>query len=406
LSEREPSRNSRSASGSIKLTKNKKPDSHIDADKMVRAVLTRRQYQIYYYLTREGLFQIEISKKLKISKQSINEHVKNLEILGVIKPIKKDANPKLYKSTYLIPTTNYFDGRKARITINKDAKIIERRVGKPIKTVRDRKTGRFKGKRKGRGEGFKRNYDTIVTMNGKRVTMWRLNALSYTCTILHRPVGNVYWEPRKGPNGMEQMVLHHDLSDRKSEINSLKKLNITFVRQKTVSTDELIIYLPELYLLDYELDQAKDILKGYVWKARKWFQNTYKAYLSMPVEYRSMEVAREIVDPAMKQYVQKNGMVKIKTKRGYAMVDESKKGYPEVEYSTIEQARADLKSADRILDLEAQMVLLMEQQKKTNEMIEKMVESQDKFHEDVQEFMGYRKKFEKKLESENSNMFS
>lgn len=405
--ERKPSQNFRSVSGSDALTENKKPDIHPDKRKGVKQVkLTRRQYQIFYYLIKQGLTQIEIATKLRLKRQTVNEHVKNLEILGVIKPIEQDANPKHYKSTSVIPFTDFSEGRKTRITINKHAKIPERRVGEPIKTVRDHKTGHFKGKREGRGEGFKRDYDTIVSMDGKRVPMYRLNALSYTCTILNVPAVTVPWEKKKGPNGMEQWVLHHDLLNKKPGIDLLKKVSVTFVRQKTATSDELVIYLPEMYLLEYELERAKKILQEDVWKARKWFQNEFKAYLSMPVEYRPMEIAREIMDPALKRYVQENGAVKIKTKRGYAMVDESKKGFPEIEYTTREQVETALNASDEILDLKEQMSFMMEQQKKTMDMIGKMAETQQQFHEDIQEFMGFRRKMEKRLEKESSNMFS
>jgi hypothetical protein len=48
----------------------------------------------------------------------------------------------------------------------------------------------------------------------------------------------------------------------------------------------------------------------------------------------------------------------------------------------------------------------MEQQKKTNEMIQDMAKEQDQFHNDIQEFMGFRKKIEKHLEKDNQTMFS
>ncbi|GAI10792.1 unnamed protein product, partial [marine sediment metagenome] len=167
-------------SGLANSKKNKKPDFNPDRNKEVRISLTRRQYQIYYYLIIKNLFQIDIAKKLKITKQTVNEHVKNLEILGAIKPVKIDANPKFFKPTTLIPTTKFAEGRKSRITINKHAKTPKRRAGKTIKTVRDHKTGRFRGKRKGRGEEFHRDYDTILSIDGERIPVLRVHSLSYT----------------------------------------------------------------------------------------------------------------------------------------------------------------------------------------------------------------------------------
>ncbi|GAI33743.1 unnamed protein product, partial [marine sediment metagenome] len=103
---------------------------------------------------------------------------------------------------------------------------------------------------------------------------------------------------------------------KKSEIDELKELEITFVRQKTKNYDELVIYLPEKYIFKFELEKTKKIMDEYVWKARKWFQNKYKLWLGLALPYRNMEIAHEIFDPALKRWVQENGMAKIQTKRG------------------------------------------------------------------------------------------
>ena len=389
-----------------------KPDKDPDTATRLRPILTRRQYQIFYYLIKQQMACATIAKRLKISRQTVNEHIKNLEILGVIKPINKDANPKFYKATLVVPSTSFAEGRTARLTINKHAKTPERRVGKPLKAVRDHTTGRFKGKREGRGLGHKRDYDTIISQNGQRLAVFRLNALSYTCKIVNPPQRDVPWTRTNGPNGMDQWVLRYTVSNKKTDLEQLRNVEVTFVRQKTANSDQLIIYMPELYLLSYELVQAEKVLEEDIWKARKWFQSTYKTYLSMPTEYRSREIAREEMDPRMREVVQEHGMLKIQTKRGYAMVDESKKGYPEREYTTKEQAFADLNSADRLLDLEASMAFLMEQQKKTAAMLEEMahkqsefLESQKHFTEEVQEFIGLRRKMDKNMKRDSEKMY-
>lgn len=392
-------------SGLKNIKKNKKPDFHSDRNKDVKVLLTRRQYQIYYYLIKRGLLQIDIAKKLKITKQTVNEHVKNLKILGVIKPIKEDASPKFFKPTTIIPSTKFAEGRKSRITINKYAKTPKRRVGKTIKTVRDHKTGRFKGKRKGRGEEFHRNYDTLLSIDGKRIPVLRVHSLSYTCTILRKPAEKIPWEKKEGPKGMEQWVLRHKFPNKKSEIDELKELEITFVRQKTKNYDELVIYLPEKYIFKFELGKTKEIMEEYVWKARKWFQNKYGLWLGLALPYRDMEIAHEIFDPALRRWVQKNGMAKVKTKRGYGVVDESKTGFPEREFTSIEQVKADLESGDRILDLEEQMRFMMQQQSQLMEQQGKMMETVTELTQDIQEFMGFRRKLEDRLEKESTDMF-
>ena len=279
-------------------------------------------------------------------------------------------------------------------------------MGKTIKTVRDHKTGRFKGKRKGRGEGFHRDYDTLISIDGKRIPLLRVHRLSYTCTILREPMEKIPWEKKKGPKGMEQWVLHHKFPNKKSEMDELKELEITFVRQKTKSYDELVIYLPEKYITEFELEKTKKIMEEYAWNARKWFQNKYKLWLGLALPYCDMEIAHEIFDPALRRWVQENGMAKVKTKRGYGIVDESKKGFPEREFTSIEQVKADLESGDRILDLEEQMRFMMQQQSQLMEQQGKMMETVTELTQDIHEFMGFRRKLEERLEKDSANMFS
>jgi len=278
-------------------------------------------------------------------------------------------------------------------------------VGKTIKTVRDHKTGRFKGKRKGRGEGVHRDYDTLISIDGKRIPLLRVHRLAYTCTILREPMEKIPWEKKNGPRGMEQWVLRHKFSNKKSEIDELKELEITFVRQRTKNYDELVIYLPEKYVTNFELKKTKKIMGDYAWKARKWFQNKYKLWLGLTLPYCDMEIAHEIFDPDLRRWVQENGMAKVKTKRGYGIVDESKKGFPEREFTTIEQVKADLESPDRILDLEEQMRFMMQQQSQLMKQQQEMTESVMELTNDIQEFMGFRRKMEDRLEKDSADMF-
>ena len=346
-------------------------DKAFDRANKFRVKISPLKYKIYILLTKGYLDQTQIAYELKVkNRQNINYHVKTLSILGLVEPTKQNANPKFFKPTDVTPIPS-----STPTVVSKSAKIPKRRVGKSIKTVRDHKTGRFKGKRKGRGEEFHRDYDTILSIDGKRIPVLRVHSLSYTCAILREPAEKVPWEQKKAPKGMEQWVLRHKFPNKKSEIAELKKLELTFVRQKTKNYDELVIYLPEKYIFEFELEKTKKIMEEYVWKARKWFQSKYKLWLGLALPYRDMEIAHEIFDPALKRWVQENGMAKIQTKRGRGIVDESKKGFPEREFTTIEQVRANMESGDRILDLEEQMRFMMQQQSQLMEQQRKMVET-------------------------------
>jgi len=381
------------------------PDFQPDLYGNLRIKLTRLQYQIFYFLTKKNLSQKEIAKKLNLAKQTVNEYVKKLIILGAIKENKKSSYPKYYKPTYVVPITDWTDGKNGNVIIGKHAKTPERRVCLPYKAVRNKKTGRFKGTRRPRGVGFHRDYDTVISIGGKRIPVLRVHSPSYACTILREPAEKVPWEEKGGPNGMNQYVYHHTFSNKKSEIDELRELDVTFVRKKTATYDELIIYMPEKYLFEHELKASEKIMEEFCWVARKWFQNKFKTWLSLALPYRPMEIARELFDPTMKQYVAEKGMLKVKTKLGYAMADESKKGFPEIEYNTTDEMEVDLHTPERILSLESQIEFLIKQQTEAMQMIKEMGASQKKFNDDIQEFMGFRKKMEDRLAKESKGMF-
>lgn len=296
--------------------------------------------------------QDQVAKKLNLRRQTVNEHVKALEILGFVQAIDPDANPKFYKPTCITPVTGWGDGKDFTPVVSGNAKQPERRVHTTYKAVRSHKTGQFKGERKGKGQGHHRDYDTIISEKGRRLPILRMNCVSYTCAILHEPVETVPWEKAGGPNGMEQWVLHHAFKNKKVLIEELREMQVTFVRKKTKNTDELIIYLPEKYLIEYELRAAGKIMEQYATKAWKWFQKRFKAWLGQLSQYRDMEYAREIFEPGLKRFVQENGMKKVMTANGYAVVDESVKGYPEREFTSVDEVEADLHMPERVLSLE------------------------------------------------------
>ena len=382
--------------------KSEKPDKEPDRAVDVRIKISQKKFDIYLLLTKGFMAQSKVAKELNIRRQSVNEHVKDLEILGLIEPIDPNGNPKFYKPTNITPVVS---GSTTPV-VSGFARKMERSVRKTPILVRDRKTGKIKGWKSGRKVGNIRNYDTIVSTDGKRITMLRMHSIAYTCTILREPLKEVPWSIVDGMKGMQQYIFKKKFSNKSSALFNLRTLEVTFLRQKTAGSDELIIYMPEKYFFKYELDQGEKILKEYVWKARKWFQNEFKAWLSLTLPYRDMEIAREIFDPMLRKCVKENGMVKVKTKRGRGIVDESKKGFPEREYTSTEQVKADLEAPDRILDLEGQMQFLMDQQKQLMESQHKMTESIRELTDDISEFMGFRRKMEAHLEEENKRIYA
>ena len=303
----------------IKFQNWKLTDTVSDRASESRLKISPRRYDIYLLLTKGYLSQTQVAEELKIKdRQTVNHHVKMLEIFGLIEPIDPNGNPKFYKPAFNIPVVS----TKSTPILSKTARRTERRVGKSSILVRNRSSGKIKGWKSSRKIGIVRDYNTIVSVDGKRIPMIRAHSLSYVCSVLHEPAKEVPWTKSKdGLKGMEQFVYRHIFDNKKSTwrypaLFNLKKIEVTFVRKVTKNTDELVIYMPEKYFLEYELEGAKEILTKYVWTAWKWFQSHFKAHLAFPIEYREMEFATEIFDPKLRRWVQGNGMATVKTRRG------------------------------------------------------------------------------------------
>jgi biotin operon repressor len=367
-----------------------KADKGADRARVDRIKISQRKYDIFFLLTKKFMAQTSIAAELNLSRQTVNKHVKDLEILGLIKPIDPSGNPKYYKPTHITPVVS----AHATPIVSALARQMERTVGKTPILVRDKKSGMIKHWKSQKKVGNKREYDTIVSVDNKRIPMLRLHSIAYTCTMLRDPSKEVPWKHVSGMKGMDQYVLKHKFKNKESSLFNMRELEVTFVRQKTKGTDELIIYMPEKYLFEYELDVGETILKEYVWVARKWFQNNFKTWLSLPIVYRDMEIAREIFDPSLKRYVEDNGMVKVKTRLGHAVIDESKIGFPEREFTTIEEVKVDLHTPERVLALEQQMKQLIET-------VNTMAVSQNEFFESMQEMMGIKKEQDIKRDLES-----
>jgi len=367
--------------------------------------ISLRLYEVYFLLIKKYFCQTQAAEELKLTRQTVNHHVNSLEILGLIEPPEENDNPKFYKPTTLIPVVS----DNSFIKISKGARKSERTVGKnPLLDknnnrrkserilVRDRETGKIKGWKSQKNVGHKRSYDTVISCNGRRIPIFRVHSIASTCTILYGPSEEVPWKHIRGMNEMEQFILKHKFINQKSKLFCMKELMVTFVRQITTGGyDELIIYMPEKYLFEFELDAGERILDDYVNRARKWFQNEFKAYLSIPVKYREKEIAHEIFDAKLKRHVkQSKKHIRIQNKMGVISADTSKKNYPEVERSTVEQIKAELEMPDRILCLEAEVDEIKFE-------INKMVEMQESICRNQKELMSVIKNIDESFHSLN-----
>jgi len=361
-----------------------KPDNGTDRTTCSCIRLSKKQYRVYSLLTKQYMSQEQVAKKLHRTRQTINEHTKRLETLGLIEPKDPNGNPKSYRPTFIIPVVS---GSSTPV-VSGPTKQMLRSVGKHPILVRDLSSGRIKKWRSPRKVGCKRDYNTVISADGHFIQIVRANSIAHSCAVIKESPLKIPWEIVDGMRGMRQYVYRHRFRNRNSALFNLKELDVTFVRQKTANSDELIIYMPEKYLFEYELQQATRILNTYIWKAWKWFQKTFKFILSNPSPYRPTEYAHEILDPKLKKFVHEQGMVKVKTERGYASVDESKKGFPEKEYTSIEEVEADLHMPERLLKLELKTEKLTEQINILVKVQEVFVSNQEKQNQLLQNITG------------------
>lgn len=306
--------------------------------------------------------------------------------LGLIKPINPHGNPRFYKATYLSPVVS--PSKNLPHTV---LSATKRTLSKKPTMVKDHQSGKIKHWRRQKLDLKKRDYDTVVSIAGERVRLCRIHGIAYTCTIIHPPAKEVPWKPvKKGMKGLEQ----YDFKAVVPEIG-----NVSFRRQKSKQTDELIIWMPEKYFFEWELKEGEKLLEEGIWKARKWFQNRFKTYLALAMPYRKPKYAFEIFDPMMKRFVHKKGTIDAVTTGGIAEADESKKEHPEVEFPTIKQARTFVTMPDKVNTLETVLFQLIDQ-------VKSMAKTQEKFTEQVQEVIGLKKEINKLKEKENQTMYS
>jgi len=338
--------------GGVRSIPDKDPDRQGPESPSPPAIrITRTQYKVYCLLVQEHLCQSRVARCLKVSRQSVNEIVSTLEILGLIQAIDPNDNPKFYRPTFLIPV----QAKSSTPVVSGSARKKERSVRKRPILVRDRKTGRIKKWKSHRRVGCKRDYDTVISVNGRRLQMIRAHVTTKSCAILRDSAVKIPWTEIGGMKGMKQYVYKFKFKNRSSALFDLRQIEVTFLRQTTKSSDELIIYMPEKYFLEHELDQAEKILEEFSLKAWKWFSKTFRYLLSYPSVFKTPSYGVEIDDAIMKNAVKKHRYVKSSTEDGNVEADESKVGHQEEEYPTLEQVKARLHGPERILKVEKEL---------------------------------------------------
>ncbi|RLE08956.1 hypothetical protein DRZ78_00070 [Candidatus Aerophobetes bacterium] len=171
-----------------------------------------------YRLLIQHIRQAEIARLLGVSRQYVNQVTKELEEAGVIKCMNPGGKPKSYAAT-------------------------------------------------GRGYAYVKQNKAGVAPD-----LCRVHLVACRAMILRPPTEPIKWTKTWTlPNGT-QYFLRKELLDIGI---------VSFVRVKSASSDQLIIFMPEKYMSPDELQDHETKLEAYTQRAANWFMKTYGCQLGL-----------------------------------------------------------------------------------------------------------------------------
>lgn len=379
--------------------------------------LSPEDYKIYIILTEHhysatgGMHNVQKALKYK-SRGTVSKHIKKLVNLGIIECINPEEKVKFYKaipSIHISPSkeTNYllYGGNKTGGVPHKDhVDKIQRRD----------KKGHFITSRRKKILPPKRDFDTVIHKNGKRINICRTHNISFIGKITGGPMENVPWDKKSEPNKRFVQYGRHDYVPGIG--------NCYFGWNKSNKVSNLRMWLPEKYSMPHEL--ADPIIDQLGWKTARWFSKKYHVGIGL-LEICSESYAFEATK-TQKEFVDKHGTISTKTIYGQATIDQSKKSWTEQEYSSREEARrvaSDLEFPGQLELLEREGEDVKEwvatfqdnftkflKSESTNRIVqEKRWKEQMKFNKDVREFMEHQdlknRMFEAALSKDQTRLF-
>lgn len=334
--------------------------------------LSSSDYRIYIILTEHhhsatgGERNIQKAMKYK-SRGTVSKHIRKLVALGLIECINPREHVKFYNAVpgiVVSPSeeTNLllYGGNKSGRVPNKDIVDKIRRRGPD---------GRFIESRRKKIPPPKRDFNTVIHRNGKRVKICRPHNLSFIGKVTG-PLDQISWDVRSEPNKRFVQRGRHD------HVPGVG--NCYFGWNKSDVVSNLRIWLPEMYSMPHELEDT--IIDQMAWKAARWFSKKYHVGISL-LELSSESYAFEATKN-QKDFFDKHGHLSVQTNFGRAEIDHSKKPWIEQEYSSREEARRVASD----LELPGQLELI------------------ERKGEDIKDWIAsFQDNFSKFLKSENQN---
>ncbi len=377
--------------------------------------VSKKEYEIFKLLTENGYSatggKYNVKDALGYNSHSVViYHINNLKKIGILKCINPRDKVKFYEA---VPGINVIPvSRRCVLHINskKSGRVPDNSLWIKDKKIRRRnkKTGRFiKSTRIGKMPV--RHYDTIAYQDGQRQNLCRVHSESFKANITGGPIDKVRWDNVSSPN---HRFHQHDI---KWPVPGVGSVSFRWIKSK--NKNFIVIFLPEKYLLPYELEAEDKILKEMAGKAATWFSiNAYKLKRNKKAKrnrigigplsrYRATHYAY-MTTPKQKKYFDKHGTVIVDTASGgKAGIDSSKKPFVEQEYTNLEDAKVinELKKPGHfvvlkndIQDIKEIMKKLLEENKKKFDLQEERWKEQKRFNYMIMEIVPWRKEFKPK----------
>jgi hypothetical protein len=287
-------------------------------------------FRIYEYLTEHHYSASggnkNIQKVMKYrSRGTVTKKINKLLRLGIIYCVNPADKVKFYKATPGIHVS-LVSGNKAIVITGNNLGTVPKNtlVGKKVRR-RDKK-GRFIKSKQKRVTPVT-DYDTVFHEDGQRVKICREHNVSFMAPITGGPVENIKWDKTSSPNGRFTQNGRHDY------VPGVGMCYFCWIKSKT--KNNLRIWLPEKYVLPHELEQ--DVLDQVGWKVAKWFSKKYKVgigILELITDDYAFEATKE-----QTEFFNNNGVIRVDTVNGKAMIDNSKKPRVEQEYTSRVEAK-------------------------------------------------------------------
>jgi len=349
------------------------------------SVVNPTEYKIYEYLI-DGKLQSWITKTLRVDKAYVSRTTKKLLRLGYIKKAINKRRHVVYRATpYKLTNPTPVENTTLR---------WERRLPPEIDLQKALKEC---------VEAWN------IAIQEKDINV---HHISYKFPVVQKPKrSKIKWDNITDFNGVTQRFL-------KYWDETVGDISIRYSENRYVG-DDIVIWLPSYTVPAGQHAQEETIKQEYIWKASAWVQKLLYCRLGVPEIYREPHYATEVREPELIELIESGKTFNFGTVHFDASPPEKVAHFESTDF---DKTKCYSELPDRVMKLETTMdavlgaingmakgmeyiagsvTKLAEGQEIIMETMNKMNEEHVKFVKSIEEFMGFRRKVEKKLEEES-----